>query len=245
MPATAARLGLSNQTGSALDLEFGDVRAKPERERDSLGHALQLPLRFQPPAAGSERDNWLFQDRSTNHGGHAGPHARRPCNPLQIVSAVSRKTHGAAGDFDVELPLSGSPGVECRDGGGAYTFAITFTNTMMSGDAAVTGGTGTVQGTPVIAGNTMTVELAGVTNVQTLTVTLSNLSDTFGQTLPDTSLNAIMLIGDTTGNQVVNASDVSQIKAAVGATVDGSNFRADLNINGIISSTDVAEVNRI
>jgi hypothetical protein len=163
------------------------------------------------------------------------------CNPLQIVSAVSRKTHGAAGTFDVALPLSGAPGVECRDGGGAYTFVITFTNTMASGNAAVTGGTGTVQGTPIIAGNIMTVELAGVTNAQALTVTLSNLSDTFGHTLADTPLNAVMLIGDTTGNQVVNASDVSQIKAAVGATVDSSNFRADLNINGIISSTDVAE----
>ena len=122
-----------------------------------------------------------------------------------------------------------------------YTFVITFTNTMVSGNAGVTGGTGNVVGTPVIAGNIMTVELAGVTNAQALTVTLSNLSDTFGHTLADTPLNAVMLIGDTTGNQVVNASDVSQIKAAVGATVDGSNFRADLNINGIISSTDVAE----
>ena len=29
-------------------------------------------------------------------------------------SAVSRKTHGAAGDFDVPLPLTGNVGVECR-----------------------------------------------------------------------------------------------------------------------------------
>jgi hypothetical protein len=182
-----------------------------------------------------------FKNGSPSTVAVQGPMPDASCNPLQIVSAVSRKEHGAAGDFDVALPLSGSPGVECRDGGGAYTFVITFTNVMATGNAAVTGGTGTVQGTPVIAGNIMTVELAGVTNAQTLTVTLSNLSDTFGHTLADTPLNAVMLIGDTTGNQVVNASDVSQIKAAVGATVDGSNFRADLNINGIISSTDVAE----
>src|SRR5439155_3753876 len=35
------------------------------------------------------------------------------CNPLQITSVVSRKVHGAAGTFDVDLPLSGEPGVEC------------------------------------------------------------------------------------------------------------------------------------
>ncbi|MGI9172853.1 MAG: TIGR02597 family protein, partial [Chthoniobacterales bacterium] len=34
--------------------------------------------------------------------------------PVQAVSAVSRKTHGSAGDFDLPLPLSGVSGVECR-----------------------------------------------------------------------------------------------------------------------------------
>ena len=31
-----------------------------------------------------------------------------PVAALQISSAVSRKTHGSAGDFDVPLPLSGT-----------------------------------------------------------------------------------------------------------------------------------------
>ena len=34
--------------------------------------------------------------------------------PFDLVSVVSRKTHGAAGNFDINLPLTGTPGVECR-----------------------------------------------------------------------------------------------------------------------------------
>src|SRR2546428_7715051 len=43
--------------------------------------------------------------------------APAPCDPLTLVSAVSRKTHGAAGTFDIDLPLTGEPGVECRSAG--------------------------------------------------------------------------------------------------------------------------------
>ena len=48
-------------------------------------------------------------------------------SPLQLTTAVSRKTHGGAGDFDINLPLSGEPGVECRNSGGNHTLVFTFT----------------------------------------------------------------------------------------------------------------------
>jgi hypothetical protein len=75
---------------------------------------------------------------------------------LQLVSAVSRKSHKAAGKFDINLPLNGTPGVECRDGGGSYSFVFSFTTNVVSGNANVTSGTGTV-GTPTFSGMTMTV----------------------------------------------------------------------------------------
>jgi len=159
----------------------------------------------------------------------------RFAQPLTLSSGVSRKIHGDAGTFDISLP-----GIECRTGD--YSIVLTFSNNVVSGNAAVTGGVGTVSGPPVFSGDTMTINLTGVADVQTLTVTLSNVTDTFGQTLPDTGMTMSVLIGDTNGNGTVNAADVAQTKAQLGQTVTGSNFRTDVNANGTINAVDAALV---
>src|SRR5438552_7191753 len=161
-------------------------------------------------------------------------------NYLLLTGAVSRKTHGGAGTFDINLPLSGEPGVECRSGGGNYTEVFTFDNNVVSGSAAVTGGTGNVSRSPVLSRHTMTVNLIGVIDVQRLTVTLTGVSDEFSQVLPSTPVSMNVLIGDVNGNKVVNATDVGLVKSQVGQAVTGSNFREDVNADGSLSATDVA-----
>src|SRR5207253_3520651 len=49
-------------------------------------------------------------------------------NSLQPLGAVSRKTHGMAGTFDINLPVTGTPGIECRSGSvpGSHQVVITF-----------------------------------------------------------------------------------------------------------------------
>ncbi len=161
---------------------------------------------------------------------------------LQVTSAVSRKTHLGVGDFDVNLPLMGTPGVECRTGASGHTLVFTFTNNIASGNAAVTNGVGSVSGSPAFNANTMTVNLTGVTNGQTVMVTLSNVTDNFSQVLANTTVSINFLLGDTTGNGTVNSSDVSTVKNQVGVPVSASNFRNDVTINGTINSTDVSQV---
>ncbi|MGI9172775.1 MAG: beta strand repeat-containing protein [Chthoniobacterales bacterium] len=163
---------------------------------------------------------------------------------LVLTSAASRKTHGGAGSFDINLPFMGEPGVECRTGGasGDYTLVFNFSNNIASGNASVTGGTGSVSGSPAFAGNTMTVNLTGVTDVQKITVTLSNATDDFGQVLPDTSVSMNVLLGDTTANKRVNASDVGQTKSQSGAPVSATNFREDVTVDGSINASDVGVV---
>jgi hypothetical protein len=51
-----------------------------------------------------------------------------------------------------------------------------------------------------------------------------------------------VLIGDSTGNGAVNASDISQTQAQSGKPVTLSNFRNDMNANGSINSSDISLV---
>ena len=154
---------------------------------------------------------------------------------LELTSAVSRKSHSAI-PFDVPLP-----GVEPRRGP-AHLLVFTFSNPVGSGDASVTEGTGTVSGSPVFSDKTMTVNLTNVSDGQWIRVTLNNVTDSFGLTLPSTSVTAGMLQGDTTGNGIVNATDVSQTKLHSGSAAQSENFRTDVTVSGSINGTDLSQV---
>jgi Beta-propeller repeat len=166
---------------------------------------------------------------------------------VQLVSASSRKVHGNAGTFDVDLPLTGSPGIECRSGGanGDYEIVFTFANTVANvGNASVSGGTGSV-----VSGNidpndahNFVINLTGVTNAQTVTVTLSGLSDSAGDFSSSISASMTALIGDTTADRFVDSADIEQTKSQSGKSVTASNFRQDINEDGFIDSADIAFV---
>lgn len=187
---------------------------------------------------------YIVDDVAGNTGQFSGGWSITVTTPnpaLQMTSAVSRKTHGPAGDFDIDLPLTGEPGVECRGSAGNHTIIFSFTNDIASGDASVSSGNGSVLGVPTFNDNEMIVNLTGVTDIQTLTVSLSNVTDTFAQVLPNTSVNVNFLVGDVSANKVVNATDIAQVKAQTGTLVTGANFRDDVNANGALNGSDIAQ----
>ena len=153
--------------------------------------------------------------------------------PLFFLNAGSRKTHGAAGTFDINLP-----GIECRNSGGNHTIVFKFTNNVVSGSAMVTGGTATLVGSPTFTDNEMALNLTGVTNIQTVSVSVSNVTDNFGEVLAGAATSMGVLIGDTNGNGVVNAGDTTQTQGRSGQTTDATNFRSDVNTDGTINSGD-------
>ena len=60
--------------------------------------------------------------------------------------------------------------------------------------------------------------------------------------LSSAPVNIGFLIGDTTGDKTVSATDVAQTKSQSGNAVNGSNFRLDVNNSGAINGTDVSIV---
>ena len=162
--------------------------------------------------------------------------------PPTPANFVSRKTHGAAGGFDINLPQTGSIGVECRSGGanGDHQVLVTFPTTVTFNTAAVTSGTGTVSNSAGSGTNTLTINLTGVTNAQKLTTTLVDVSN--GSNRGNLNVQMGVLLGDTTGNGSVTGTDVSQTKLQSGQPVSASNFRSDVIVSGSINGTDVSSV---
>ena len=163
------------------------------------------------------------------------------CAAVPLVTAASRKTHGNAGVFDVNLPLIGTHGIECRTGGApsgphqvVFTFPapVTFTSATCSGSCTVSSTTS--------SGNQVFVNLTGVANAQTITVTLAGVND--GCSTFNVGAPMGVLLGDTTANGFVNSADVSQTQPQSGQPVTGSNFREDVTANGFINSGDVSLV---
>lgn len=168
-----------------------------------------------------------------------------PATPT-VQSAVSRKTHGPAGDFDIVLPLSGTPGIECRIGGATndhkliitFTGAVTVTGTPQ---AQITAGAGEIGsggvgngGMVTIDGNSVTVPLTNVNNTQTISVTLFGVNGSANVVIPMS-----VLAGDVNANGVANAGDIALAKSQLGQPVSATNFRADVNANGATNSTDL------
>jgi hypothetical protein len=157
-----------------------------------------------------------------------------------LTALGSRKIHGST-PFDIDL-LSASPGTECRIPGGTgtpgvdYKIVFTFVNNVSNCGSASTGSLSSGPNS-----NQCTLNLSGVANPQSIAVTLSNVLDSQNNT-GNVAATMGVLIGDTSGNKSVNASDVSQTKAQSGTAATATNFRTDVSVNGLINASDISTV---
>ncbi len=156
--------------------------------------------------------------------------------PTQVVS---RKLYFGLSQFpvpfDIDLPLAGTVGVECRSGGATndYQVVFTFLNAVTFSSAAVTSGTGSVSSSDGSGTTIATVNLTGVTNAQTITVTLIGVNN-----LVDVSAPMGVLLGDANGDRSVNSGDTTITRNRSGQRTSATNFRSDFNLDSTINSGD-------
>src|SRR6266849_518963 len=178
------------------------------------------------PIGGASQQNAFTDAEPISGGGGAN-----------LVSAASRLTHGTAGAFDINMPLTGTSGVEDRNAAGNFLAVFTFDAPVTSGSAAVVGGTATA-GTPTFSGNEMRVPLTSVADIQIVTIEISNVNGGGGTA----DVNFGFLIGDVSANRTVDRPDLTQIQTDRNQIVNGSNFRDDINLSGVVDRPDQSTV---
>jgi hypothetical protein len=157
---------------------------------------------------------------------------------MPAPTVVSRKDHPGGGPFDIDLPMSGAPGVEGRSGGPNedYQIVFLFPGNVTFANASVTAGIGSVASTSGNGTNTVTVNLTGVSNIQVITISLSGVDD--GTRIVDVAVKMGVLIGDVNGDGSVNSGDAELVRKASGQSATMTSFQADIDASGAINSGD-------
>jgi hypothetical protein len=162
---------------------------------------------------------------------------------LALQSVASRKEH-RVDNFDIDLPLSGSVGIEDRAGARTSTIVFTFNNNVVSVDGVTStcGQAGDIKVDPADSHNVWVKLNSPLCDQTRVTLTLAGVTDDQGNRLDSAPVTLGILLGDVTGDGVVNKTDIAATRAVLGEKTNSSNFRADVNTDGIIDHNDVRKV---
>src|SRR6202045_2889026 len=249
-PLGAADSGTYDVVNGVITITLSDSVAENIHAGQTLS-ALNVRTYLARPDAGQKSQN-NANDITPDGSYTLVSNALCAPNIAPILSVFSAKTHGSAGEFDIPLPYTGNAqaaGIECRNPGNnnSHTIVFNFVNPLTSvGGATVTSGAATIDtaNSGINANNSheYVVTLTSVANAQRVTVTLNNVADALGNSATSISTTMGVLLGDTTGNGLVNSSDISQTQSQSGQPVGPTNFREDVTVNGLINSSDIALV---
>ena len=163
---------------------------------------------------------------------------------LSLTGALSRKTHGVVGAFDISinttLAITGAITVEPRSIGSGHTVVFSF-NDIINAAGSVTvvdGANAAVGATAIATGTGVTVTIPALADNTRVTVSLTGVNG--DMRIFSASLG--FLVGDVNGSRSVNSSDISGVKARSGQIANAANFRFDVNASGAINSSDISIV---
>src|SRR6185295_14396942 len=115
----------------------------PAGPQNNGGPTPTIALLVGSPAINSGDPNAPLRDqRYYLRNGPPDRGAFESAGAIAPLAAVSRRAHGVAGIFDVNLPLSGNAGIECRTGGtnGDHQIIMDFATPMAASSASITSG---------------------------------------------------------------------------------------------------------
>jgi uncharacterized repeat protein (TIGR03803 family) len=162
-------------------------------------------------------------------------------SPLTLLSAASVK-----GGFAIDLPLTGTPGIEDRCGRNGAAITLTFNNNLTS-VGGITSSCGRVVSGVIDNTNPhqFIVTLKERTcNAEDVTVSVTDVHDDQSNTLASASVTMGLLMGDVNGDGSVTKADLDLVKTDLGQPTNATNFREDVNVDGTINQLDVKAVKR-
>jgi hypothetical protein len=158
---------------------------------------------------------------------------------LEPITAGSRMTHGGAGTFDIDLPLVGSPGIECRANPNKIVFTFANPLTSIASVSAPAGASGSIDNTDA---HRYIVTLPGLPNAQYTTISLSNVQDSDANSRASVQVTMGVLFADVNQDTFVLSGDYTAVRQRSGSSLDGTNFKFDVNADGFILSGDYTSV---
>ncbi|NLX20434.1 MAG: hypothetical protein GXY55_02025 [Phycisphaerae bacterium] len=164
------------------------------------------------------------------------------CLPPEVAAAISRKVHGGAGPFAVDVLLSN--GVESRSGGPTEV-VVTF-DTDIEGDggldtADVSASSGAVVEVS-ISGAELAITLSGVDDASKLVLTFPGIVRVGGTTASPSTVCFGVLLGDVNGDGMTNIFDLVAVRNSLNAAVVAGNYRGDVSADGSINIFDLVAV---
>ena len=160
-----------------------------------------------------------------------------------LAAAVSRKTHGSRGVFDLALNLASAAGVVEPRKGGPNTLVFTFDQPVAAIDGTLSGNdfsiTGGAFANASIAGNTLTMSLVNVTDRTRVSVALNGIGDLVGNAISgDRDVTIRALLGDVDGSGRVDIFDQQAVKNNLFKPLTSLVYLFDLDASGSVNIFD-------
>jgi hypothetical protein len=218
-------------TASVINNGVGPMNANGVNLMASVGHAI---------SGGA-----LSANGTTLNGGFLPiVLAASGSGPVNLVSVVSRKVHGAQGTHNLTvtrgIPITGAISVEPRAIGAGHLIVFVFDAAITHpGSATVRGPANEVLGTSSVSfnGSEVRVLISNLPDNRRVTVSLIGVN---GNSSAEAAIG--FLIGDFNNSKSVNATDVSTVKSRSGNFIDATTYKFDVNASGTISAADIAAV---